>query len=70
MTKKELIELLAPFPDDTLIVKPGHSDGDGYSDIYELEKIFICEMNSWRGRYAPSDKWNAEEPKIKAIYIN
>ena len=56
MTKRDLLKLLESVPDDALLVKPGHSDGEGYSDIFSIEAVSIIEEYTWKGKYAKSNQ--------------
>jgi len=52
MTKKELIELLADYPDDmTIVVEDDRDDGTDIDtlDIYRLEEV---DHTAYRGCYA------------------
>jgi hypothetical protein len=72
MTKKELLELLKDMPNDGLVVINVNSDGDGYSDCGEIEKIKIIKNDSdslWRGKYVPPYKESTPEEIITAYVI-
>lgn len=61
MTKKELVSLLENFPDDTIVLMPGHSDSNGYYDIDSVDEIAVCECHDWSGNYQPyGDYWKKE----------
>jgi hypothetical protein len=52
MTKKELIEKLTGYPDDTLVVVNGYEGGfDDINGIELLEVIDTTECCDWWGRY-------------------
>ena len=58
MTKRELIELLKDYSDDTPILVHGHSDGSDYNDSYgvELMQVKAYKTHSkngfyWTGQY-------------------
>jgi hypothetical protein len=70
MTKKELIELLAPFPDDTIVTTDGHSDGSGYSDIFSVTERTVVEQRSWQGNYATIASYNEDKPHVKIVNIS
>lgn len=82
MTKSELLEMLKDYPDDTLIVVNGHSDGSGYDDVYDVDSLDIVKYkknkhSSWRGTYCESSDLEKnpnfasflETTVIKAIVI-
>lgn len=73
MTKKELIELLANYPDDAIIFVPGHSDGSDYEEASEPKKIEVFEKPGWDWAGSHSDsEYYAElgKPKISGILIS
>jgi hypothetical protein len=53
MTKRELIELLKDFSDDTIVLIPGHSDSNDYNscDSIEYASVRAYKGYSWRGNY-------------------
>ena len=53
MTKRELIEMLKDFSDDTTILVHAHSDSGDYDDCYDVEliKVKAYKSYSWRGKY-------------------
>ena len=63
MTKKELIDLLADVPDDTVVLLPGHSDTSGTywsaSDVARIDVVAI-DGRSWSGEFQDCDKDNAQ----------
>jgi hypothetical protein len=53
MTKRELIEMLKDFSDDTIVLIPGHSDSNDYNscDSIEYARVRAYKGYSWRGNY-------------------
>jgi hypothetical protein len=53
MTKRELIEILKDFSDDTPVLVHAHSDSGDYNDCYDVEliKVKAYKSYSWRGNY-------------------
>lgn len=53
MTKRELIELLKDYSDDTPILVHAHSDSGDYNDCDDVEliKVKAYKSYSWRGQY-------------------
>lgn len=76
MTKRELIELLKDYSDDTVILVRGHSDGGDYDDCHGVESVSVraYKEHSWRGKYTadieyPDTSFLGEQCTINAVVI-
>jgi hypothetical protein len=49
MTVKELKKLLRNVPDDAIVVMSQDSEGNDYSPLANVEKLYYKEETSWRG---------------------
>jgi hypothetical protein len=72
MTKIELLKLLEGIPDDAIVVVNGHSDGDGYDNITNVDVVQVISRKEpdWEGEYLDYDMYKEHydrEGKIPLI---
>lgn len=69
MKVSELIAELNKCDPNAMVIKNGHSDGDGYDEITDVDVFNVSEYNSrnWSGRYFVSEK---SENTIHVVHIN
>ena len=74
MTKKELVNLLEQYSDDTIILVNGHSDGQDFDDCIKVSLITVKEYDKrqWSGKYHnPFNSGNdIYKPEITAISLS